>query len=226
VVQADLLISDVAPSFERAAPARRRSFSLPSLASKRLAVRRHLEAAFCLAWEAQSQIATVAYVALTGFGSVWVALPIMLVWSLISTIVYCFARRKGAPDLLTVEVRGQDQRRGFNLRTATASFAKVWMVGFQAFAFTHASGRLLELKGSRCPKRRVVRVALLGVGLTLFGVSSAEHLLRRAGFEGSRLVKLSLIGPFLNVPYRVLLSAAFMHFVWSIVHVLDVSSTL
>jgi hypothetical protein len=185
-----------------------------------------LDAAFVLGWEAQSQLASVTYVGLTAFGSIWLAFPVMLAWSLVATVIYCFARRRGAPDLLTVEVRGRNKARGFNLGTIAASLAKVWMAGFQAFAFSRVSGRALDLQGTRCIRRRLLRLVLLFVGLTLFGVSTAEHLLRRAGYQGSQLVKLSLLGPFLNVPYRVLLSAAFTHFVWSIVHLFDVSPAL
>jgi len=91
---------------------------------------------------------------------------------------------------------------------------RVWLAGFQAFVFSRASRRVLT--GRRRARNRLVRVGLLGVGLTLFGVTTAEHLLRRAGYRGDHLLRLCLIGPFLNVPYRTFLSAAVTHAVWSI----------
>jgi hypothetical protein len=55
-----------------------------------------------------------------------------------------------------------------------------------------------------------LRRLVLLVGMTMFGVTVAEQLLRAAGYEGRKLLHLASIGPFLNVPYRVLLSAVFV----------------
>ncbi len=42
---------------------------------------------------------------------------------------------------------------------------------------------------------------------TLFGVTACNHLLRAAGYSDGKVLKLSFLGPVLNVPSRVLLSA-------------------
>jgi hypothetical protein len=82
------------------------------------------------------------------------------------------------------------------------------MAGLHAFVFARASHVMLQEKEGCCKARRLARLGVLGFGLVFFGVSTAEHMLRTAGYTGRRLTQLSLIGPFLNVPYRVLLSAA------------------
>jgi len=43
--------------------------------------------------------------------------------------------------------------------------------------------------------------------MTLFGVSTLDHLLRQAGFEGKRLLYAGFVGPLLNVPFKLLLAA-------------------
>jgi hypothetical protein len=55
---------------------------------------------------------------------------------------------------------------------------------------------------------------VLGLGLTLFGVTTAEHLLMRAGFKGRELVQFALVGAFLNVTYRTLVGVAIFQVVW------------
>ena len=87
-----------------------------------------------------------------------------------------------------------------------ASIVRVWMVGLQAFVYSRTAGRVL-LQPARCWRTRLTRIAVLGVGLTLFGVAAAHHMLAKAGLPEDRVLKLSFIGPFLNVPYRILLSA-------------------
>ncbi|HWC28863.1 MAG TPA: hypothetical protein VG845_02165, partial [Dehalococcoidia bacterium] len=50
------------------------------------------DAAFVVGWEVQSQLATLLLVTLVAFVSIWVALGTMLVWALVATVVYCYAR--------------------------------------------------------------------------------------------------------------------------------------
>src|SRR5690606_17761718 len=88
------------------------------------------------------------------------------------------------------------------------TLGRAWVAGFHAFIYARASSAFLPKKQGCCRARRCARFGVLAVGLVLFGVSTAEHMLRSAGYQGRKLVQLSLIGPFLNVPYRILLSAA------------------
>ncbi|HLF77933.1 MAG TPA: hypothetical protein VJB57_10635 [Dehalococcoidia bacterium] len=171
-----------------------------------------MHAAFFVAWEAQSQVASVAFVALVAFGSIWLALPVMLSWALIATLVYSTARSKGCPDILERDRPEPRATTSGRLRRAICSVFKIWCAGFQAFVFTRASRVLVRRR--RCAWHRLTRFGVLAVGLTLFGVSTTEHLLRNAGYRGSTLLQLSLLGPFLNVPYRTLLSAAVAQAIW------------
>ena len=92
----------------------------------------------------------------------------------------------------------------------TRSAVRAWFAGFHAFAYARVASPLL------CPSRtgfraRATRYGLLALGMTLFGVTAAEHMLRRTGLKGRRLLEVGLLGPLLNVPYRVLLSAIVLH---------------
>jgi hypothetical protein len=147
-------------------------------------------------------------VALVAFASILVALGVMLVWSLIATIVFCCARERGYPNMLTAEEWRPNARA--TARFAALSVCKAWLAGFQAFAYARMVNALL-IPGRRGLTARLARYGVLAVGMTLFGVTMTEHLLRCAGYSGARLVWYGLLGPFLNVPYRVLLSAMFVH---------------
>jgi hypothetical protein len=166
------------------------------------------KAAFILFWEGQSQASTIAYVGLVAFGSIWLALGVMLTWSLLATVFFCAARERGYPNILSVKALPKREVSANSALHALGAVARAWMAGFHAFVFARASNGFLIQKHGCCRARRFARFGLLGIGLVLFGVSTAEHMLRTAGYQGRRLVQLSLIGPFFNVPYRVLLSAA------------------
>jgi hypothetical protein len=43
-------------------------------------------------------------------------------------------------------------------------------------------------------------------GATLFGVTTTHYILRKGGYEGAGLLRLSCIGSVLNVTYRTLIS--------------------
>ena len=168
------------------------------------------KAAFILFWEGQSQASTIAYVGLVAFGSIWLALGVMLTWSLLATLFFCAARERGYPNLLSIKALPQRKVSAHALLDAAGAIGRAWMAGLYAFIFSRASGSFLLEKEGCCRARRFARLGVLSFGLVFFGVSTAEHLLRTAGYQGRRLVQLSLIGPFLNVPYRVLLSAVFV----------------
>lgn len=166
------------------------------------------DAAFLVGWEVQSQIATLVLVGLVAFVSIWAAMATMLVWSLLATIAYCYAREHGLPDLVTIQKPKTSAGVGCFVRHAAGSAVKVWFVGLHNLVFARLAGGFLG-GGSRFAKRR--RIAVLSLGMTLFGVTTAEHLLRRSGLSGTPLLRFGLVGPFLNVPYRIFLSAAVMH---------------
>lgn len=165
------------------------------------------KAAFVVLWEGQGHLASLAYVALVAFANIWVAFGAMFAWSMLATIVFCTARERGYPNLLTDMSRPRLQP-GHVARYAVGSFLRAWLAGLNAFLYSRCSSFVLAEKTGCCKARRLARVGVLGVGLTLFGVTAAEHLLRKAGYSGRNLLRMSLIGPFLHVPYRVMVSAA------------------
>jgi hypothetical protein len=165
------------------------------------------KAAFIVFWEGQGYLSSLAYVALVAFATIWIAFGAMFVWSVLATLAFCAARERGYPNLLT-DMPSPKREAGHLAGYALRSVGRALLAGVNAFIFSRCSGFVLTKKHGSCRARRFARVGVLGVGLTLFGVSSAEHLLRTAGYSGGRLLRMSLIGPFLHVPYRVLVSAA------------------
>lgn len=162
-----------------------------------------------VAWEAQSQLATVVLFSLIAFVSIWAALASMLAWSLIAHLVYHHARERGLPDLVTVQAPKRGRGPSTFVRHAAGSAVRVWFVGLHNLVFARVACSVLRGGNGFAASAR--RIGILGLGMTLFGVTTAEHLLRRAGFSGPSLLYRGMVGPFLNVPYRIFLSAAVMH---------------
>ena len=162
-------------------------------------------------WEAQSQLSTFVLVALSALLPVWLAFVPMLVWSLLATVVYYHARERGVPDLLDVaQPAVARERRGLCslARSLGVSAVKVWLAGVQSVLYARTCCRVLGTPAAGW--RKVARFGVLGVGLTMFGVTTSQHVLRRAGYQGADLLRLGFVGSCLNVPYRVLLSALFI----------------
>jgi hypothetical protein len=132
----------------------------------------------------------------------------MLFWSLSATVFFCAARERGYPNILSIRALPKREVNTNALLHTAGAVVRAWMAGLHAFVFARASHVLLQEKQGCCQARRFARIGVLGFGLVFFGVSTAEHMLRTAGYTGRKLTRLSLIGPFFNVPYRVLLSAA------------------
>lgn len=158
---------------------------------------------------------------LIAFVSIWAALATMLVWSLIAHFAYVSARERGLPDLIRVQAPKTGHGPSTFLRHAAGSAVRVWFVGLHNMVFAHVACSVL--RGGNGFTRRAKRIGILGLGMTLFGVTTTEHLLRRAGFSGSSLKYRGMIGPFLNVPYRIFLGAAVMH---GVLHLVNVACNL
>jgi hypothetical protein len=141
------------------------------------------------------------------FANIWLAFGAMFVWSVLATLLFCAARERGYPNLLS-EMKAPERRAGHAAWFAIGSVVRAWFAGINAFLYSRGSRLLLVEKAGCCKARRIARAGVLAVGLTLFGVTSAEHLLRTAGYTGRKLLRMSLIGPFLHVPYRLVVSAA------------------
>lgn len=179
------------------------------------------KAAFIVMWEGQGHLSSLAYVALVAFASIWVALGVMFVWSVAATFVFVAARERGYPNLLSD--MSTPKRRAGNLASyAIVAVIRAAIAGVNAFVFTRCSGFLLEEKPGCSRTRRAARIGALGLGLTLFGVTTAEHLLRSAGYSGRRLMRMSMLGPVLHVPYKVLISAALVALLTNVFNVVRI----
>jgi hypothetical protein len=156
----------------------------------------------------QSRIASITLLSLVALSHAWLALGVMAAWSLLATVVYFIARVNGAPDLLELGMSKVGQRSvASSLTGAFVSLFRIVLVGPPAFIYT----KLLRLKPpGACPRRRFCHGAVLAAGATLFGVTTTHHILRKGGFEGQGLLKLSCAGSLLNVTYRTALSAMFL----------------
>ena len=164
---------------------------------------------FLTVWEVQSQLATACLILLIVVVPVWCAVAVMILWSLGATVAYHQARIHGLPDLLSSSWHkppAAGAMWGQWIVGTSFSLVKAWAAGLQPFLFTRAFGSFLLQPGRSWP-RHVIRVAIVAVGCTLFGVTAAYHLLGRLGLERQALLRFSLAGPFLNVPYRVVLGA-------------------
>jgi hypothetical protein len=163
---------------------------------------------FVAAWEVQSQLATLVLVGLVATVPLAPALIVMLGWSFVACAVYCYSRRRGMPDLLEAHAAraAQEPRHVWALKAAFLTAVKAWLAGLQPFVYSRTVCQVLSMP-SQCRRIRLARGVVLFVGLTLFGVTAAHHMLRRAGYSEDRIFKLTLAGSCLNVPYRLLLSA-------------------
>jgi len=167
------------------------------------------EVSFLTAWEIQSQVAAVVLIALVALASVWATLGVMIAWSLVATCLYYYGRKRGLPDVLDTQwsiPRAKAGQWREWLRETTFSLLKAWLAGLQPFLYSLTFCRILP-RPVNCWRLRVARMAVLAIGLTLFGVTAAHHMLHKAGLPDDKVLKLSFLGPFLNVPYRILLSA-------------------
>jgi hypothetical protein len=174
---------------------------------------------FAAVWEAQSQFSALVLVALLAFASFWTTLIVMLAWSLLATMVYFYGRSRGLPDLLEIS-RPKKSARSRWLSRITATLVtgvKAWFAGIQPFLYSHACTPLLNSKASS-RHMRAARYTTLGLGLTLFGVTAAHHILRKAGYSGSQVLHLGFVGSFLNVPYRILLGSIVINATFGLLH--------
>jgi hypothetical protein len=126
------------------------------------------------------------------------------------------------PDLLEppyVDGAGARGRLAATSRWALGSAAQAAITGVQAFIF---AGLARGVVGGHAlsPAQRAQRIVVLGAGLTFFGVRTVEHVLRNAGYRDRRLLHLSLLGPFLNVPYRAWVSATLVHLAENLLRVI------
>jgi hypothetical protein len=166
---------------------------------------------FIACWQAQSKLATLALFALVAV-SVWLALVVILCWSVAATFVYYAARQRGVPDFLALSNgNGRAMRTGQML-------GGVWLVGLSAFAFANVLRPVLQ-NTPICRRSRVTRLAVLATGLTLFGVTINQHMLQVAGYRGPKLLIVSIFGAFLNVPYRIFCGALTVHLLLSLMSI-------
>jgi hypothetical protein len=166
-----------------------------------------MDGAFIVGWELQSHFSSVALIAFARFGSVGMTIPIMLIWSVVTTIAFYQARRLGRPDLLERTSWGTKSR-VIHVRFLSTMWSalKAWLAGIQAFIYARLFARLLQ-NSAIYWHQRAAKFTVLGFGLTVFGVPTAHHLLSKAGYRSRSLLKFALVAVFLNVPFRVLASS-------------------
>jgi hypothetical protein len=168
------------------------------------------QAGFLTVWEAQSQAATAVLIGLVAFAPLAVTLSVMFTWALIAALVYNYARLRGLPDVFDSSlVRPPAGPRRWSAWTVAASVAimKVWLAGVQPFLYARAFSSLLAGSVQQDWRKGVGRGVVLTLGLVLFGVTAAHHLLRRANLSDHVVLRLCCVGSFLNVTYRVTFSA-------------------
>ena len=163
---------------------------------------------FVATWKLQAYLAAIVMLALVGLVSFWIALAVMIAWALPAVVVYHWARTRGLlPDLLASK---GEKAKAQTMKGACGELGltvfKATLGGFQAYLYSRTACRLLKAReGQR--GRSVLRAGIIGLGLAMFGVTATEHILGKAGYAGNDLLRMSLLGPFLNVPYKVMLSA-------------------
>lgn len=166
---------------------------------------------FLACWQVQSKLATFAMFGLIAV-SVWLALGIMMVWSVIATVVYFVARERGMPDMLA----GPQGTCHAAKRTGHL-VGRLWLVGLNALAFTSIFRPIVSAPAVSSVSK-VARGFVLGTGLVLFGVTTAQHMLHCAGYRGPQLLAISIAGSFVNIPYRVFCGAITLHLVLELIN--------
>ena len=165
------------------------------------------EVGFVAAWKIQSMLATLAFITFVALIPISLVLAIMTAWSLLAALFYHKARQRGLPDLFADSriATGQASKAWWTRFVApTVTLVKAFVVGFQPFIYCRTLGCLVRPANSL--SSRMVRSAVLWVGLVLFGVTATHHLLSRAGYSGAQLLNLSYVGTVLNVSYRTVVS--------------------
>jgi hypothetical protein len=177
------------------------------------------DGAFVAGWEFQSQVSSIVLVAFARFGSLTSAIPVMLLWSLLTTLAFHHARLAGRPDLLERTSWGT-RSRVLHVRLLSTGWTalKAWLAGIQAFLYTRLFRGVIVTE-AHCLRSRVSRFTVLGVGLTIFGVPTAHHLLRTAGYQRESLLRLGFLAAFLNVPFRVVASGIVVNFMAGLIPV-------
>jgi hypothetical protein len=158
-------------------------------------------------------MATTATVGLSTLVSIWAALAVMVVWSSLATCAYYRGRSWGVPDLLAkspLAATTGDTPWLSRVRGAGVSVLKVVLAGVQPFLFSRTFCRILT-RPALGWRIRLARIAVLGFGLTLFGVTHSHHMLHEAGYPDGKALRISLLGSVLNVTYRIFLSAILFH---------------
>jgi hypothetical protein len=130
----------------------------------------------------------------------------MFAWALIATLVYYQARLRGFPDVFDSSVVWPPRQWPSWAVAAGVAIIKAWLAGVQPFLYAKAFSGLLAGPATDW-RRRLGRAVILAVALILFGVTAAHHLLRRANIPDRTVLRLCCLGSFLNVTYRVTLSA-------------------
>jgi hypothetical protein len=162
-----------------------------------------MHGSFLAGWQVQSKLATIVMFGLLAVNT-WLALAVMLGWTVAATFAYYTARERGVPDFLAMSSSTCRATRTGQM------LGGVWLVGINAFAFANVVRPLLR-EGSIGRRSPVMRAVVLAVGLIFFGVTTNQHMLQVAGYHGPKLLGLSSLGAFLNVPYRVFCGALTLH---------------
>jgi hypothetical protein len=176
------------------------------------------EVGFVAAWKLQSLLATLAFVTFVALIPVSLVLAIMVAWSLLAALFYHKARQMGLPDLFADSriASGQTSTTSWTRFAATLlTFGKACIVGVQPFIYCRTVGCLVRPADSL--PGRMVRSAVLWIGLVLFGVTATHHLLSKAGYSGAMLLNLSYVGTVLNVSYRVVVSVLLVNLATGII---------
>src|SRR5262245_31452287 len=92
-------------------------------------------------WQVQSRLAALALIGLVALANVWVALAVMLTWSLLATIAFFHMRRLGLATSL--DMAHKSHRTVGWATKAYHSAITLSLVGWQAFCYNRAFCPLL-----------------------------------------------------------------------------------
>jgi hypothetical protein len=175
------------------------------------------DAGFVTAWAIQARLSGIMLLAILALVSFWVALVVMLAWGIVATIVYFHARERGAPDLIELPTRAYHRAGaiGRTMHVGVRLFGLL-VIGIPALLYTRLAPLADRVPVGGTHSLHIQRISLF-FGLTFFGVTTAHHILRRSGYSGSSLLRLSCLGSCLNVGYRVLAGAFVLNLVTHIV---------
>lgn len=163
--------------------------------------------------EVQAKASTFTLWILIGYGQIWWAALVNIVWSLVFCHWYENRQQEGMEDL--TENKTSRDAGGW-----VAKIIRYYFLGAREVIYI---GIFRRICGITKPNllQKALKKFWLGVGLFVFGVITSHALLKASGWDERNTYRGNLAGRFLNVIYRVIEGVAIVfviRYFWMLFH--------